>query len=62
MVKLPKILLVHLKRFSYEKDKSVKMLDQVEFPRKFENYRLVGFICHIGRFAMSGHYVYYGRK
>jgi ubiquitin C-terminal hydrolase len=53
---------VHLKRFEYKDGKSVKRLDQGELPRKFNNYRLMGFISHIGRNSLSGHYVLYCRR
>ena len=61
IVKFPKVLLVHLKRFEYRDGKALKQLDQGELPRQFDNYTLMGFILHIGPNPISGHYVLYCR-
>lgn len=55
-------MLVHLKRFEFKNDKSMKKLGVSEIPRIFEKYQLLGFISHIGRSARCGHYVFYCRK
>lgn len=72
--KLPKVLILNVKRFIY-KGKVIKMQEDVEFPfvlkiekewldasvskEKEEEYRLFSVIEHRGPYAFKGHYVSY---
>lgn len=72
--KLPKVLILNIKRFIY-KGKVIKMQEEVEFPfvlkieenwldasvasGKTPEYRLFSVIEHRGPYAFKGHYVSY---
>ena len=55
-----KIFIVHINRFSTNSDGTIKKeLSTQRILRKFLNYELVGLLCHKGKRAERGHYVYY---
>lgn len=64
IVKYPKVLIVHLKRFYYKEDCLQKVNYQVKFPirnlkfiKKNKNYDLIGIIHHFGSEMYCGHYI-----
>lgn len=54
--------MVNIKRFSFKEDRQIKRLESCDIARTFDRYQLLGFICHIGRNPLCGHYVFYCRK
>lgn len=57
----PKLLILHINRFSHKEGVSKKNLGNKPIKRKLGNYRLVGFISHRGANISAGHYLFYGR-
>lgn len=54
---------MHIKRFSFDKKLGeVKRLEEANIIRRFKDYRLEGFICHIGSKVGCGHYTLYYRN
>lgn len=63
IVKSPEILFVLIKRFHFDKKLGeVKKLEEANIIRKFKDYQLEGFICHIGIKVLCGHYTLYYKK
>lgn len=48
-----------MKRYKFDGTSTKKATGPSHMPLKFEQYELEGFICHIGSYQNSGHYVYY---
>jgi len=71
LTNLPSILILQLKRFSFQDNKSIKISDIVDFPldnlnlneciynnleKNFPSYRLFAITNHIGESLQEGHY------
>lgn len=57
--RLPDLIILHMKRYQFSSGSTKKLTGESHMPLHFCEHRLVGFICHIGWYQHTGHYVFY---